>query len=444
VKLLGEGGYGSGTGAGQKPGSYFIKKSTMNTAAIRLTVPGASMEGGGVDCQAGNTDDGIRVEANNCDLKNTWTNGAGQDGTRIGIDAAGANCNSVTLHSVRNFGAGRHNLHIHDGSINANACTVLNPTCIGAAQHGLYNNNGSETTVIGGTFETNGGYGRYFNGGDSSVVEGGDAEANTTGDLFIAAACTNMKYDVRSGEVIVDMTRAIGSAVITTSRSRPYSVWRENELNWPCILSGSTTGAKAVTAITQAAGTATATIVGHGFVANDSFLLQQLTTNHIADHPWGGCYKVTAVVDVDHITFACNANLPTPAAIGAGINAWVGYPVGSVASGAWRLDGNWCRLTTQLTVDTGAKNAGVTGTLRLMGLPFRIGSPSTAALFGSFFANMNVFQLAAFGGLNFHSFDFYRTPPLTAGAGAFAAIPVADFVVNANAIVSFSASWKIG
>lgn len=177
------------------PGSYCIKKSTMTTAAIRLN-QAATMIGGGVVCQPGNTGDGIVLAQNAAKALWPFVDGAGGVGIRVGTDA-GDNSNSTELHQPVAVRCGSYGIYVHDGfGHDANAGIIYSPRCIQNGGDGIRLGHCYWVTVINGNSEINAGYGLYLSGNNNSgypecrwanIVGGDYNEGNTAGAVFDAS-----------------------------------------------------------------------------------------------------------------------------------------------------------------------------------------------------------------------------------------------------------------
>jgi hypothetical protein len=171
------------------PGSYLLKKSTMTTSGLNITINGATVYGGGIVGQSGNTDNGITITANNVILDQVCAISCGNDGIRIGQDASGTNSNIFKLINPVCSYNGRHGIYINDnnsGAPNANAGTIITPFCQSNAGNGITVANSWFNTIVGPLCEANTTNGIQFqSGSDSNTVVGGDCEANTVHDILI-------------------------------------------------------------------------------------------------------------------------------------------------------------------------------------------------------------------------------------------------------------------
>ena len=171
------------------PGSYLLKKSTMSAAAITITTNGVRIEGGGVSGQSGNGGDGIVVLANNVVLDQVYSCNNGNDGIRVGQDAAGNNANSYHFIKPVCSGNTRHGIYVNNdntgASTDANAGLMLHPFTQSNGGDGIKVDRGYGTTIVNPLSEVNTGAGvRAAANCRGMYIFGGDlAEANVGGDF---------------------------------------------------------------------------------------------------------------------------------------------------------------------------------------------------------------------------------------------------------------------
>jgi hypothetical protein len=185
---------------GYVPGSYLIKKDTMTTPGLVITGDSAVVNGGGVKGLAGNTGDGVSVQANGVTLNQVLGYACGGDGIRVGGDSTSSgNFNSCTLNHCYAVSNGRYGVYVHDDIAgvlgDANAGTFTHLYTQNNTSDGLRVDNSFWNTFIGCTHEGNGGRGYTFTanaaanayiGGDSEANIGGhDQDLNLTGNAFI-------------------------------------------------------------------------------------------------------------------------------------------------------------------------------------------------------------------------------------------------------------------
>lgn len=196
TRLKFKGSVGNLTHHGGMSSSYFIKKSTMTTAAIEIE-PRASVVGGGLLCQAGNVGDGVVLKGNSAALKDFITGGAGRDGVRVGTDGVYANTNSTTIDNVRSNDNGRHGFYVHDGvSINAadaNAGTMHKCSANYNGGDGIRLGHAFWVSLINCHTEQNTGWGLYLSGANNNnypecrwanVIGGDFNEGNLAGQVY--------------------------------------------------------------------------------------------------------------------------------------------------------------------------------------------------------------------------------------------------------------------
>jgi len=187
-------------GLGNLPGamsaSYLIKKSTMTTPALIISGL-ATVDGGGVLGQTGNTGDGVQLAGNAATLRNHIVCYAGRDGVRVGTDGVYANCNSTVIEYVKTKNNGRHGFYVHDGvsvgPADANAGTLLQCEADANGQDGIRLGHCFWVSVINCLTEVNTGWGLYLSGIDNgtypecrwATILGGDFnEGNTAGMVY--------------------------------------------------------------------------------------------------------------------------------------------------------------------------------------------------------------------------------------------------------------------
>lgn len=163
---------GLGNLPGAMPASYLIMKSTMTTPAI-LIEERATVDGGGVLGQPGNTGDGVQLVGNSATLRNFIVCQAGRDGVRVGVDGPYRNSNSTVIEYVKAKNNGRHGFYIHDGvgvgPADANAGTLLQCEADANGADGIRLGHCFWVSVINCLTEVNTGYGLYLSGIDNAT-----------------------------------------------------------------------------------------------------------------------------------------------------------------------------------------------------------------------------------------------------------------------------------
>lgn len=193
-----------GKNATNLPAVRFIKAASMTGPAIKINSRGRIV-GGGLECQVGNSGDGVWLSGNNAQLSQFMVKGAGQDGVRVGVDGTYVNTNSCYLDHVISVNNGRHGIYLHDGvsnpSADANAGTLLNCEAAYNGGDGIKVGRAWWWTIINALTEVNTGWGLNLSNvvtSPDTVAEcryanifGGDFnESNVSGSLNVAGyAC---------------------------------------------------------------------------------------------------------------------------------------------------------------------------------------------------------------------------------------------------------------
>lgn len=356
LTLIGLGGRGSGTG--DLPSSYFKKKATMNSAGLQITAADVVLEGGGVVSTAGDTGDGVRMEANGVTLRDFSAIGSGAlsgVGIRVGKDA-GVNANSWTLDNINSCGWGSHGYFIDDsagiGTQNANAGTARSCVALSNGGDGFRCRRATLNTFIGCLAETNIGQGfRMMNGGNNWII-GGDYEANTAGQVLFDSTSN------QNGEQIGDLSVVVVDQGFFTKRLGRY---HQNQVAYTPCLVGSTGADKNVTAVTIAGAICTATSAAHGYANGDMVWMRGMPNSNL-----DGAFVISNVAaNTFDYTYRTDVNYNAPVtAAAAGIARRGG--VYTTAKGQYQYNGG--RIDFNANVTTSAKTD-LTGALQLI-LPF--------------------------------------------------------------------------
>jgi len=217
---------GRGVLAGAAP-TRFIKASSLSGPAIILAggnnAHGSILEGFQLDGEVGNIGDGIAVRTNYCTLRDITVNGMGQDGIRIGADAA-TNVNLWLLENIFSRGNGRHGFNIDDpaGLPDANAGTILHCDASVNAGDGLRIGKTRFCYFFNLTVQANTGAGvRLTADALQHTFFGGDLEeANGGGNLIVETGAADNSF--------------YGTSVttgITDNGTRTYIVFRDGRTN---------------------------------------------------------------------------------------------------------------------------------------------------------------------------------------------------------------------
>ena len=179
------------------PTSYLIKKSTLNADLVTFTADSSQVDGGGIVGQAGNGGDGYSIKANGIILNNPYVKAMGNDGVRIGSDAAGVNANSFKINYPVCVNNTRHGIYANDdntlASVDANGGTIIEPTCLLNGGDGINVDRAKLNTFVGPVCESNTGAGFRFAGNSAfNTIIGGDLnEGNAGGNLVADSGQTN-------------------------------------------------------------------------------------------------------------------------------------------------------------------------------------------------------------------------------------------------------------
>lgn len=234
IKFLFEGALGDPS---QNPTSYFIKKSTMTTAAFQLSSVGIVWSGGGVKAQVGNTGNNIEVLANGIVLEYVTSYLAGQDGFRLGADGVGISADYCELRSCRSLSNVRYGFYNHSGDTNANVNLFEN--CFGASNgsDGMYVNKSLFNSIINYLGESNTGAGLRIGAlSNYSKIVGGDREGNVGGQIVLDDGHQNTAIDIGNISEVTDNSTATTS---TTTRRLDRLIQKMGPVT--LILRGSTT-----------------------------------------------------------------------------------------------------------------------------------------------------------------------------------------------------------
>jgi len=200
----------TGDSAANTPDSYLIKKSTLNGDFVVITAKATVIEGGGLVGQVGNGGDGYSIRANGVILQNPYVTLMGNDGIRIGTDAAGTNANSFKIYNPVCVANVRHGIYANDdntaASTDANAGLLLSPVCLSNSGDGIKFDRANINTIVNPLCESNTGTGLLFAGNSiRNVVIGGDVEANTAANIVLNSGATNNQiYGTDSTTAITD------------------------------------------------------------------------------------------------------------------------------------------------------------------------------------------------------------------------------------------------
>jgi hypothetical protein len=193
-------GTGSGSTNNSNVGSVLKKAASLNGNGIQLSAIGAKIQNITIQGVAGNGGDGIVLIESRCILEDVGVFGMGNDGVRIGTDAAPNNANLWVIRNLKSKNNGRDGLRISSKvrptlpDANAGTLTMADLQSNGAC--GLYLGNNQINTFVGLVCQSNGTYGvfssassqgNFFYGGDFELNGRGGGSSTSYYDFFIEA-----------------------------------------------------------------------------------------------------------------------------------------------------------------------------------------------------------------------------------------------------------------
>ena len=222
-----------GNFAGQQPASYIIKDASCSGPAILISGQSAEIHGGGVIGEAGNTGDNIQITNHSVTLFNVYSEGAEQDGIRIGKDASGSpNANRFKLFGCSAYGNGRDGLHIADnltpdGAPNCNAGFVIGGMFQSNTRHGVYGGNSFGVSIRDSLIQSNDDVGVYLDRKSQGwLLSGGDFEHNKGGSSDVGSDLTIADTDIAC--TFTDTGDLVTSAGHGLVDDTPVRFWRVN------------------------------------------------------------------------------------------------------------------------------------------------------------------------------------------------------------------------
>jgi hypothetical protein len=357
VKLIWDGGLGLQSGS--RPLCYFIKKSTMTTAALEFSgagAQGAIMEGGGVVAQVGNVGPNIVIKANSVSLRDVYSEGAGT--YCYYVDGSVNNANHWKLDNCRAYAAGSHGYYF-DGATaggNANAGTAIHCMAQNCVGDGFNSNFAFWNSFISCSADGNTGYGAHFQNGVDNKVDSGDFEGNTAGTIKVDA-----------GERVLTIIQKNSSFAITDNGyfTRRVDRYVNKRAAFTPVIQGSTGATKNVTAVTIAGTVATITSAAHGYANGDS--VHQYGGGWPNSNLLGGFQISNVTANTYDITFRTDRSSVAPVTAAGLVGATTQQcGVASVAEGWYVMRDGECKLKIRLTMTA---KTNITGTVQLV-LPF--------------------------------------------------------------------------
>lgn len=249
-------------------GTVFKKAAAMTTEAFLVTANGAKLSNFIVQGIAGNTGNGVNVQANRVTLEDLCTYGCGGDGVRIGTDA-GVNANLWNIRNLRSKSNTGHGLHISDKvsptGADANGGTLVHADLQSNGDAGCRLGNAQLNTFVGLVCQSNTGRGLSLGAGaDHNTFVGGDFESNTADEIGIEAGASANKFfggtvtgtltDNGSGTQFAFLGGTVYEAGVKvanvgSSDSKTFDWYEEG--SWTPAITFSTAGDLAVTYTTQ-------------------------------------------------------------------------------------------------------------------------------------------------------------------------------------------------
>jgi hypothetical protein len=203
--------------------SRLFKKSTMTTAAIKITSSNVTLENFALTGQAGNTGDGIWVNQQYAVLQNLNINTIGGNGVRLG-DVAGSpqNCNIFGFYNIRSSANGGNGFYLDSTTTDAGGGTFVNCFSDLNGADGFRFDRSQLNTLVGCVAEANTAYGlSYADGARDIWWFAGDSEANVLGDFnknSNALRCNALSSSINdciTAKIYSSVTQSIPNAVST-------------------------------------------------------------------------------------------------------------------------------------------------------------------------------------------------------------------------------------
>lgn len=280
--------------------SRIFKKSTMTTAAIKITCSNVTLENFALTGQAGNTGDGIWVFQQYAVLQNLNINTMGGNGVRLGDSSGTQNCNIFGFYNVTSQSNAGNGFYFDSTTTDAGGGTLVN--CFSAlnAADGFRFDRSQLNTLIGCVAEANTAYGLSYGDGARDVWwYGGDSEANGFGvfnknanALRCNAQCSSIN-DCIGARIYNNATQSIPNAAATalTFNSEYFDTDAMHDPlgSYPSRLTATTTGKYVITANVGFEANATGTrMVG----------IKLNGTTYIAQQTWAGFTGDSNIVNV--------------------------------------------------------------------------------------------------------------------------------------------------
>lgn len=164
--------------------SRLFKKSTMTTAAIKITGSNVTLDNFALTGQVGNTGDGIWVFQAYTVLQNIQINAMGGNGVRVGDSVGAVNCNIFGFYNVASQANGGNGFYLDSSTTNAGGGTFVNCFSYLNSADGFRFDRSQLNTLIGCVAENNTAYGLSYGDGARDIWWfAGDSEGNGFGDF---------------------------------------------------------------------------------------------------------------------------------------------------------------------------------------------------------------------------------------------------------------------
>lgn len=164
--------------------SRIFKKSTMTTAAIKITNSNVTLENFALTGQVGNTGDGIWVFGPYSVLSNLTINSMGGNGITVGDPVGAVNTNIFGFYNISCIANAFNGFYFDSATTNAGGGTLVNCFTFINGADGFRFDRSQLNTLVGCVAEQNTAYGlSYANGARDIWWFAGDSEGNGFGDF---------------------------------------------------------------------------------------------------------------------------------------------------------------------------------------------------------------------------------------------------------------------
>ena len=349
------------------PWSFLKKDDSMTTPAVIVdnAAKGVVIEGGGLEGDPlSNTGDGIVILGNSCILRDFSVVGMGNDGIRIGQDAAGTNSNNFFLDRVYSAANGRDGIHIRDQALglgsNSNAGHGNSVSTSVNGRYGLYIQNVGANVFINYHAESNVSDGLYLDDNSEQMTFiGGDIEGNGGNNITIVSSRQVMTDAVDNGAGLIRITIPDTSFFSTGQSIKILDTVGTTEAN----------GTWVVTVIDGTHLDLQGSTFANAYVRSGK--VNNFAGNHFMKTTHNGMSNSdTLTSDLSSEGSGRNVRpvnaqgLFTPILVGT---TTPGTPVYTAQAGEWQLVGDMCEVFFNVIISA---STGMVGNLRIGGLPF--------------------------------------------------------------------------